>query len=105
LGKLLIHCVLFFSASRREADRLFKGVLNCRDKANATRNALSAMQRNKFLFSLPTNIERNSMKGDYDLTCDYARAKTLFGDSEIEVFILLRHIFWQYFFIFLLQIF
>jgi hypothetical protein len=77
---------LFFSASRREADRLFKEVLNRRDKADATRNALSAMQRNKFLFSLPTNIERNSIKGDYDLIVnDYARAKSLFGDSEIEV--------------------
>jgi len=61
-------------------------VLNRRDKADATRNALSAMQRNKFLFSLPTNIERNSIKGDYDLIVnDYARAKSLFGDTDIEV--------------------
>jgi exocyst complex component 2 len=61
-------------------------VLNRRDKADATRNALSAMQRNRTLFSLPTGIERNSMKGDYDLIVnDYSRAKSQFGDSDIEV--------------------
>ncbi|CAB3359452.1 Hypothetical predicted protein [Cloeon dipterum] len=73
--------------SRREADRLFKEVLNRRENADATRNALSAMQRNKFLFLLPTSIEKNSIKGDYDLIVnDYTRAKSLFSDSDIEIF-------------------
>ncbi|KAF4523334.1 hypothetical protein B566_EDAN013529 [Ephemera danica] len=74
-------------ASRGEALRLFQEVLTRRDKADATRNALSAMQRNRFLFSLPSQIERNSRKGDYDLVVnDVARAHSLFGGSDIPIF-------------------
>jgi exocyst complex component 2 len=44
------------------------------------------MQRNRFLFSLPSAIERNSRKGDYDLVVnDVARAQSLFGGTEIPV--------------------
>lgn len=44
------------------ADTLFQEVLGRKDKADSTRNALNVLQRFKFLFSLPLNIERNIQK-------------------------------------------
>lgn len=69
------------------ADGLFKEVLGRKDKADRTRNALSVLQRFKFLFYLPVNIERNIKKGDYNLVInDYVRARSLFADTQVEVF-------------------
>ncbi|XP_064641021.1 exocyst complex component 2-like isoform X2 [Lineus longissimus] len=69
------------------ANALFMDVLGRKDRADATRNALSVLSRFKFLFNLPCNIERNIKKGDYDLVInDYARAKSLFGSTEVQVF-------------------
>ncbi|XP_064599052.1 exocyst complex component 2-like [Liolophura sinensis] len=69
------------------ADGLFKEVLGRKDKADSTRNALSVLQRFKFLFYLPLNIERNIQKGDYNFVInDYIRAKSLFGDTHVQVF-------------------
>uniref|UniRef100_A0A8C6NPA6 Exocyst complex component 2 n=1 Tax=Nothobranchius furzeri TaxID=105023 RepID=A0A8C6NPA6_NOTFU len=48
------------------ADTLFQEVLGRKDKADSTRNALNVLQRFKFLFNLPLNIERNIQKVDYD---------------------------------------
>ncbi|XP_037553738.1 exocyst complex component 2 [Nematolebias whitei] len=69
------------------ADTLFQEVLGRKDKADSTRNALNVLQRFKFLFNLPLNIERNIQKGDYDVVInDYEKAKSLFGNTEVIVF-------------------
>uniref|UniRef100_A0A665T2K2 Exocyst complex component 2 n=1 Tax=Echeneis naucrates TaxID=173247 RepID=A0A665T2K2_ECHNA len=69
------------------ADTLFQEVLGRKDKADSTRNALNVLQRFKFLFNLPLNIERNIQKGDYDVVInDYEKAKSLFGSTEVPVF-------------------
>lgn len=73
--------------SMSEANKLFDDVLARRDRADATRNALSVMQRYKFLFCMPINIEKNIKRGNYDLVInDYTRVKNLFKNTEIEVF-------------------
>ncbi|XP_053982220.1 exocyst complex component 2 [Hylaeus anthracinus] len=73
--------------SMSEANKLFDDVLARRDKADATRNALAVMQRYKFLFCMPINIEKNIKRGNYDLVInDYARVKNLFKNTEVEVF-------------------
>ncbi|XP_018392147.1 PREDICTED: exocyst complex component 2 [Cyphomyrmex costatus] len=73
--------------SMSEANKLFNDVLARRDRADATRNALAVMQRYKFLFCMPINIERNIKRGNYDLVInDYARVKNLFKNTEIDVF-------------------
>lgn len=73
--------------SKAEADTLFQEVLGRKDRADSTRNALSVLQRFKFLFNLPCTIERNIQKGDYDIVInDYARAKSLFTDTEVQIF-------------------
>lgn len=56
--KLLLETV----KCRSDADFLFTEVLNRKERADATRNALSVLQRFKFLFFLPSNIERNVAK-------------------------------------------
>lgn len=69
------------------ADGLFQEVLGRKDKADSTRNALSVLQRFRFLFYLPLNIERNIQKGDYNLVInDYVRARSLFSDTQVQVF-------------------
>ncbi|XP_039766898.1 exocyst complex component 2-like [Ornithorhynchus anatinus] len=69
------------------ADTLFQEVLGRKDKADSIRNALNVLQRFKFLFNLPLNIERNIQKGDYDVVInDYEKAKSLFGKTEVQVF-------------------
>lgn len=73
--------------SKEEADSLFKDVLGRRDRAEATRSALGVLQRFKFLFHLPCTLERNIQKGDYDVVInDYARAKSLFANTEVQIF-------------------
>lgn len=69
------------------ADTLFQEVLGRKDRADSTRNALNVLQRFKFLFNLPLNIERNTLKGEYDVVInDYEKAKSLFGNTEVPVF-------------------
>lgn len=73
--------------SMAEANKLFDDVLARRDRADATRNALSLLQRYKFLFCMPVSIERNIKQGNFDLVInDYARVKNLFKNTEVEVF-------------------
>lgn len=73
--------------SKEEACRLFQEVLTKREKADATRNALTVLTRFKFLFCLPSLIEKNILKGDFDVVInDYARVKSLFGDKDVVVF-------------------
>ena len=73
--------------AKAEADRLFEDVLERKDRADGTRNALSILHRFRFLFHLPASLDRNIQKADYDLVInDYARAKALFSNSnEVQV--------------------
>lgn len=69
-----------------EANTLFEGVLKRRERADATRNTLSVLQRFRFLFTLPVTIERNIQRGEYDAVInDYARAQNLFGKTDVQV--------------------
>ena len=77
---------LNIQVAKEEADRLFEDVLERKDRADGTRNALGVLQRFRFLFHLPTSLERNIQKADYDLVInDYARAKALFGNTDVQV--------------------
>lgn len=69
-----------------EANKLFDEVLARKDNADTTRATLTILTRHKFLFQLPGNIDKNIGKEDYDLVInDYARAKNLFGKTEVPV--------------------
>ncbi|KAG8228948.1 hypothetical protein J437_LFUL007699 [Ladona fulva] len=73
--------------SERQATELFREVLGRREKAEAIRNALGVLQRHRFLFALPSTIERNIRRGEFDLVInDYMRAKSLFGSADVPVF-------------------
>lgn len=56
------HTCLLSAGASDTADTLFQEVLGRKDKADSTRNALNVLQRFKFLFNLPLNIERNIQK-------------------------------------------
>lgn len=57
-----------------------------KEKADSTRAVLFALSRHKFLFCLPNSVERRAEAGEYDIVVnDYARAKNLFGKTEIPV--------------------
>lgn len=58
----LITSILLSAGASDTADTLFQEVLGRKDKADSTRNALNVLQRFKFLFNLPLNIERNIQK-------------------------------------------
>ncbi|KAK4306275.1 hypothetical protein Pmani_021897 [Petrolisthes manimaculis] len=80
LEKSIIEC-------KEEADQLFEDVLQRKDRADGTRNALNVLHRFRFLLYLPVNIERHIQRGDYDVVInDYARAKSLFGDTQVPLF-------------------
>ncbi len=74
-------------AAKIKADEMFFDVLGRKDRADATRNALNVMNRFKFLFYLPANIEANIAKEDYDRVIDeYERAKSLYSETDNEIF-------------------
>lgn len=65
---------------------LFDDVLQRREKADKSRAALSVLNRYKFLFCLPKNIERNSARNEFEMIVnDYTRAKNLYGKSDIPL--------------------
>lgn len=65
---------------------LFDDVLQRREKADKSRAALSVLNRYKFLFCLPINIEKNAARNEFDIIVnDYARAKNLYGKSDIPL--------------------
>uniref|UniRef100_A0A914GQI7 Exocyst complex component 2 n=1 Tax=Globodera rostochiensis TaxID=31243 RepID=A0A914GQI7_GLORO len=69
------------------ADRLFRDVLTRKDHADSTRNALSMLTRFRFIFFLAESIEANMTKGEFaTILNDYARAKALFKDTEVNLF-------------------
>ncbi|KAL1502410.1 hypothetical protein ABEB36_007556 [Hypothenemus hampei] len=73
--------------SEHEARKLFDDVLNRKDRAEKTRNALNVLTRFRFLFCLPCAIDRNVKKGDYDIVInDYIRVKNLFHKTDIPIF-------------------
>lgn len=70
-----------------EAHEIFDQILSRKDTADSTRNALNVLQRYRFLFNLPSNIERNILKQEYEqVILDYLRAKSLFSDTQVKVF-------------------
>ena len=70
-----------------EAQDIFSAILAKKDTSDSTRNALNVLQRYRFLFNLPSSIERNIQRGDYDVVInDYARARALFDKTEVKVF-------------------
>ncbi|KAK4002670.1 exocyst complex component 2 [Daphnia magna] len=74
-------------SAKIEAGRLFDDVLKRKEQADGTRNALGILQRFRFLFHLPSTLDKNIQKADYDLVInDYARAKALFRNTEVQVF-------------------
>ena len=74
------------AASKEEADKLFQDVLRRKDRADSTRSALAVLQRYRFLFYLPVNIERNMRRREFDVIInDYAKARGLFADTEVQV--------------------
>ncbi|XP_049577973.1 exocyst complex component 2 isoform X1 [Syngnathus scovelli] len=86
-GSMTHRLEVILNSASETADTLFREVLGRKDKADSTRNALNVLQRFKFLFNLPLNIERNIQKGDYDVVInDYEKAKSLFGNTEVAVF-------------------
>ncbi|XP_077573470.1 exocyst complex component 2 isoform X1 [Stigmatopora nigra] len=86
-GSMTQRLEIILNRASETADTLFQEVLGRKDKADSTRNALNVLQRFKFLFNLPLNIERNIQKGDYDVVInDYEKAKSLFGNTEVPVF-------------------
>ena len=54
-------CVWFilFADTSAEGEKIFNSVLNCKRRADITRNALNVLQRYRFLFNLPKSIEMN----------------------------------------------
>lgn len=77
---------MYVTECKAEADKLFEDVLQRKDRADGTRSALNVLNRFRFLLFLPVNIERHIKRGDYDIVInDYARAKSLFGDSQVPV--------------------
>ena len=70
-----------------EAHKIFDSILARKDQADSTRNALNVLQRYRFLFNLPSSIERNIQKNDYEVVINsYSRAKSLFADTQVRVF-------------------
>ena len=54
--------MLCWSEANKAAENVFEDVLGRKDRADATRNALSVLNRFKLLFYLPSTIERNIEK-------------------------------------------
>lgn len=72
---------------KEEADKMFFDVLGRKDKADKTRNALTVLNRFKFLFHLPVSIRAHLAVEDYDRVIEeFERARALYGNSEEQLF-------------------
>lgn len=70
-----------------DAHQIFDAILARKDLSDSTRNALNVLQRYRFLFNLPSSIESNIQRGDYDsVVNDYSRGRSLFEDTQVKVF-------------------
>lgn len=59
-GGLKVSCVVYsLTEAAARAEEVFDGVIKCKVRADQTRNALTVLQRYKFLFNLPRSIEKN----------------------------------------------
>lgn len=77
----------FIKSANKEAHSMFDSIIVRKDKADSTRNALNVLQRYRFLFNLPANIDKSMQKKEYDVVInDFFRAKNLFADSTVSVF-------------------
>lgn len=56
------YTVVVCTEANQAADAMFRDILRRKERADATRNALGALQRFKFLFNLPCTLERNIKK-------------------------------------------
>ncbi|VBB28147.1 unnamed protein product [Acanthocheilonema viteae] len=75
------------AGSHTAANAVFYEVLTRKDRADATRNALSVLTRFRFIFFLSSAIDQNLAKGEYStILNDYTRAKSLFKDTEVSLF-------------------
>ncbi|CAJ0944582.1 unnamed protein product, partial [Mesorhabditis belari] len=73
--------------AKSEAESVFREVLTRKDRADATRNALSVLTRFKFIFFLNKSIDENLTKGEFSaILNDYTRAKSLVKDTEVALF-------------------
>lgn len=79
-------------AAKIKADQMFFDVLGRKDRADATRNALNVMNRFKFLFYLPANIEANIAKGTqqvqilYEEGLEYLEQFPKFPNVSMKIF-------------------
>lgn len=73
--------------SIKSSHMLFDDVLERRERSDKSRAALSVINRYRFLFCLPTNIERNAINNEFDIIAnDYARVKNLYsGKTDIAL--------------------
>ena len=73
------------SRCKGEADKMFFDVLGRKDKADKTRNALTVLNRFKFLFHLPASIRGHLAREDYDrVSEEYERARALYGMGTVR---------------------
>ncbi|KAH9400765.1 Exocyst complex component 2 [Tyrophagus putrescentiae] len=73
--------------ARTEAHAIFDAIISRKDKSDSTRNALNVLQRYRFLFNLPSNIDKSMQRKDYDVVInDFFRARNLFANSPVAVF-------------------
>ena len=77
----------YIKLASNEAHAIFDNIISRKDKSDSTRNALNVLQRYRFLFNLPSNIDKSMQKKDYDVVInDFFRAKNLFANSSVNVF-------------------
>lgn len=70
-----------------DAHAIFDSILAKKDLVDATRNALNILQRQRFLFNLPSSIEKSIQRSDYDIVInEFANAQSLFANTEVSVF-------------------
>ena len=87
LGELTIRLEDSIKKATIEAHEIFDQILARKDAVDSTRNALNVLQRYRFLFNLPSSIEGNIQRQDYEqVITDYLRAKSLFSDTQVKVF-------------------
>lgn len=77
----------YIKSANEEAHAIFDNIISRKDDADSMRNALNVLQRYRFLFNLPSNIDKSMQRKDYDVVInDFFRAKNLFSDSSVNVF-------------------
>ncbi|KAL1238943.1 Exocyst complex component [Trichinella spiralis] len=74
------HCI-------QTGEDVFVDVLKRKEQSDAIRNALSLLQRFRFMFYLPQLMKVYTEKGEYALVLsEYSRAKSLLSETEVPLF-------------------